>query len=320
MKNRLAAKFGPLSVTYTPRATRNLEKFAIQFAYGHREILLDYMGIDRSNILLGILQHGVSQVGLSADYQFTKINLTPKKGILGRAPHWVYSENTRDHLIANGVKNVEAIGAPWNYLQHERFREGNAHPDGSKMSLIVFPEHLNVNIKEDVTRENLENKIAYWRHLAEGKELTICLFWSEFVNPIWQQVCEEEGIKLVTAGIGDISPAWSPHLSRVNFLHNLSRIMQNNTHCIFEIETSGIFYAISLGLNVGYFPATRPMLDELSKRGHDLLLEKFPEILNQFISAEILMERSGLWLGRNSTRTPEELKSILKIEEFNFEN
>jgi hypothetical protein len=96
--------------------------------------------------------------------------------------------------------------------------------------------------------------------------------------------------------------------------------MQKNTHCIFERETSGIFYAISLGLTVGYFPATRPFLETGSIKMHDLLLEKFPEILNQFVSAEILMERSDLWLGRENTRTPEELKSILKFKEFDFEN
>ena len=319
MNNPIAAKLGPFSLTYTPRATRYLEKYAIQFAYGHREILLDYMGVNRSNILLGILQHGVSQEGLTPDTEFTRMNLAPRQGIFGRAPQWVYSGITRNHLLANGVKNVEAIGAPWNYLEHNKFRTEEIRASSTDSRFIVFPQHQNASVKEEMTREDLQKRITYWRNLSNEQELTICIFWSEFLHPVWQEVCEEEGVKLVTAGIGDTNPAWSPHLSRVDFLHNLSSIMQKNTHCIFERETTGIFYAISLGLTVGYYPASRPFGSESIKR-HDRLLEKFPVILNQFVSAEILMERSDLWLGRENTRTPEELKSILKFKEFDFEN
>lgn len=319
MKNQFAVKLGSLSLTYTPRVTRNLENFAIQFAYGHREILLDFMRVDRSNVLLGVLQHGVTQLGLTADTEFTRDNLAPKIGVFERAPLWVYSEITRNHLIANGIKNVEAIGAPWNYMEHNRYRDNIDPQDNSVSKYIVFPQHRNASIEERVLRDDLKKRIAFWKDLANNQELTICIFWSEFLHPVWQQVCVEEGVRLVTAGIGDTNPRWSPHLSRVEFLHNLSNIMQKNTHCIFERETSGIFYAISLGLTVGYFPNTRPFLNSGSIKMHNLLLAKFPETLNQFVRAENLREISDLWLGRNSIRTPDELKSILKFESSIFE-
>ena len=51
---------GPLSLTFTPSWLRKIEMFKLQFAYGQREILTDYMGLDRSALLLGILQHGFS--------------------------------------------------------------------------------------------------------------------------------------------------------------------------------------------------------------------------------------------------------------------
>jgi len=320
MKNPFVANFGPFSLTITPRVTRNLEKFSIQFAYGHREILLDFMGVDRSNVLLGVLQHGVSQLGLTPDSEFTRSNLAPRIGLFERAPHWVYSEVTRNHLITNGVKNVEAIGAPWNYLEHNKFRDNSLLQSNSDSRFIVFPQHRNASIEEEVSRSDLHNRIAFWKELANNQELTICVFWSEFLNPVWQQVCNEEGVKLFSAGIGDTIPPWSPHLSRVEFLHNLSGILQKHTHSIFERETTAIFYAISLGLDVGYFPTTRPFFDSGSIKMHDLILMKFPEILNQFVCAETLMERSDVWLGRDSIRTPDELKSILKYEVSIFEN
>jgi len=294
---------------------RYLDKFSIQFAYGQREILLDYAGIDRPNILTGILQHGVSQAGLSADWPFTQSNRAPRLNVFHRAPVWVYSENTKKHLQINGIKNVEAIGAPWIYLNHKELIGDTESYRGDQTSYLVFPAHYNQDSKVDFTAEEVRSKIAYWRNLSGDSALTICLYWSEYLSSVWQQVCREEGVKLVTAGIGFTIPLWSTHSFRVEFLHNLSRILQSNTHCIFERESSGLYYAISLGLAVGYFPETRRLVYIDDSQTHERLMAKFPEILNNFINAEVLDERNSIWLGQDSFRSPAELKSILRYEE-----
>jgi len=315
MKNSRSIDLGSLSLSITPNALRYLDKFSIQFSYGQREILLDYVGIDKSNILTGILQHGVSQGGLTADWAFTQNNRAPRINLLQRAPVWVYSENTKRHLKSNGIKNVEAIGATWLYLPHTELAN-DIEPGRSKKSrYLVFPAHYNQDSKIDFTLEEVRSKIAYWRNLSGGNALTICLYWSEYLSSIWQQVCHEEDVNLVTAGIGSTIPSWSSHSFRVEFLHNLSRILQNNTHCIFERESSGLYYALSLGLSVGYFPETRSLVYTNDSQTHDVLMAKFPEILNNFIDAEVLKERNYIWLGNESLRSPEELKSILRYEE-----
>ena len=46
-----------------------------------------------------------------------------------------------------------------------------------------------------------------------------------------------------------------------------------------------------------------------------LLPSKFPEILNDFIDAEVLKERNDVWLGQESFRGPAELESILRYDQ-----
>ena len=315
MKSSRTVDLGSLSLSVTHKSLRHLDKFSIQFAYGQREILLDYAGIDRSNILVGILQHGVSQGGLTSDSPFTENNRAPRLNLLQRAPIWVFSENTKRHLKLNGIKNVEAIGAPWIYLPHNEVANDIALSRSNQPNYLVFPAHFDLRSKVDFTLEEVRSKVAYWRSLSGCNALTICLYWSEYLSSVWHQVCHEEGVNLVTAGIGSTIPLWSPHLSRVEFLYNLSRILQSNTHCIFERDSSSLYYAISLGLSVGYFPITRRLVYLNDCQTHELLLSKFPEILNDFIDAEVLKERNDVWLGQESFRGPAELQSILRYEQ-----
>lgn len=310
-----AIDVGSLSLSITPKWLRLIDKFSIQFAYGQREILLDYAGIDRLNILKGILQHGVSQMGLTAEWPFTQINRAPRLNLFHRAPVWVYSENTKRHLKSNGIRDVEAIGAPWIYLPHSELANRSMSGNSNHPRYLVFPAHFNQDNEVDFTLEEVRSKILFWRNISGGNDLTICLYWTEYLSPVWQQVCQEEGVKVVTAGLGFTMPSWSPHLFRVKFLHNLSKILQSNTHCIFEKESSGLYYAISLGLSVAYFPETRSLEETNESECHEILMKKFPEILNDFVDAKLLNERSDIYLGRESFRSPTELRSILRYEQ-----
>ena len=66
---------------------------------------------------------------------------------------------------------------------------------------------------------------------------------------------------------------------------------------------------------MGYFPITRRLVYLNDCQTHELLLSKFPEILNDFIDAEVLKERNDVWLGQESFRGPAELQSILRYEQ-----
>jgi hypothetical protein len=305
---------GPLNLILKSRSLDHLEKFAIQFAYGHREILLDYMGLERSNIFIGTLQHGVSQLGLTPEFPFTRNNRPPRLGLLHRAPLWVYSESTCAHLKLNGIQNVEAIGAPWNYIAHEDFRKEVQGIKKKEDRYLVLPEHFNFEIKNHITNEQVRSRITHWKRISGGNPITLCLYWTEYLDPVLQRVCFEEGVKVVTAGNGATSPLWSPHPSRINFLHELSQILQKHTHCIVERETSAVYYAISLGLNVGYFPGSYPFRGGADSYYHKLFISRFPKIFNNFIGPENLQTIANEWLGLESVRTPSELMRVLRYE------
>lgn len=317
MKNSRTREFGSVSISINPKAMRQSTKYEIQFAYGQREILLDFVGLERSNILIGILQHGVRQMEITPDYSTYGHSKAPRIHYFGRSHIWVYSEGTKDYLKGCGIKKVEAIGAPWNYLPHNKFRDYSLDLIESQERYIVFPDHGHLNMHVQITKEAVREKILYWRRISGHHNLSVCLYWSEFLIPAWQEVCKEEEVNLLTAGIGFITPAWAPNLLRIEFLHNLSKILQRHTHAIFERDTSGIFYAISLGLTVGYFPQTKPFTElEQVLPAHQTLIMEFPEILEQFVEADNLMSRCHKLLGYESMRTRTELKSILRYEDY----
>ena len=85
--------------------------YSEQFAYGHREILLKYCGIDYSAQLIGNLQHGILGPNEPIDFR------TPR--FLGgfKSKFYVYSQVTESQGRESGFSNVYAIGSPWLYLK-----------------------------------------------------------------------------------------------------------------------------------------------------------------------------------------------------------
>ena len=85
--------------------------FGEQFAYGHREILLKYCGLDFSTQIIGNLQHGVYGYKQKIDFRSPRF--------IGGKPStfWVYSKMYEEIGKSLGHDNVTAIGAPWLYLR-----------------------------------------------------------------------------------------------------------------------------------------------------------------------------------------------------------
>lgn len=303
---------GPWSISYTTRDQRDLEKFSIQFAYGQREILLDYMGLDRSHLFLGIIQHGVLQEGISPLLPVRKEHNMPRNSLLNRSPLWVYSQDSADFLTGMGLKNVTAIGAPWNYLKQLPNFPTTSLNFQLQETYCVFPRHFHTSINIPISRAQIRKKIAYWREIVHGRPITICLYSSEFMDPIWQEVCQEEGIQTLCAGNGMLEPIWAPHRSRLEYLLNLARILSGYSHFIFESMTSGFFYAASMQRTVGYFPGTIFQEEEELVFSENTIIDRvFPEAINEFVDPAILSDRVNSYLGLNSMRSSDELRQIL---------
>jgi hypothetical protein len=286
-----------------------INKFSIQFYYGHREILLNYSKLDPTCLLIGIVQHGVGPAEtLSSDWP------TPRYRSLKRSSQWVYSKVVAADLVAEGARNVTAIGSPWLYSKRLDQYQSKAQP--SKLKFIVFPRHYSFSYLSKVTSADILEKIKGWKIIAGSAELEICLYWTEFMNPMWQKIAREEGITLVCAGVSQSIPDWSPTDVRVNFYRNLRQIIEPATHCIFESFTSAVFYAKDLGKNVGIFHS-RSSLGEMNRelgfqKENDWLLRNIPGIFNTFDDTPVLESLTRELLGYEELLSPENLARALR--------
>ena len=299
---------GPLSLTLTPSWLQKIEMFKVQFAYGQREILTDYIGLDRTTLLLGILQHGFSYQDDPAD------TITPRLGNFKRSPLWVYSENRASALRHQGYKNVTAVGAPWLYLPPiSATPNKNAKGD----SFIVFPIHTSLSVDVSPSENEIKSKIRYWKSLAGNSHLTICLYWSDYLEWSWRRIAEAEGVKVTFVGLGETVPAWSEHSARIDFLANLRTLLQQHSHAIFETFTSGMVYAISAGLTVGYFPQTQTEYEsrlQAHLEGDHWMAKQIPGVVGEFVEANALVDLNNEMLGVESFCTPDRLRELLVYE------
>ena len=299
---------GPLSCVYTPNWLNKIEKFRVQFAYGQREILLDYAGLDRSTLLMGILQHGFSYQDDEADC------ITPRLRNFRRSPLWVYSAKREDSLRGKGYKNVKAIGAPWLYLPPASITP-SIQTKGD--SIVVFPIHTSLSVNVSPSDSDIRRKIRYWKSLSASCPLTICLYWSDYLEWGWRRIAIEEGVGITVVGVGELNPVWSPHSTRIDFLTNLRSLLGGYSHAIFETFSSGMIYAISGGLSVGYFPQTQTDYEsrlQAHVEGHRWMTTQIPGVIGEFVDANTLSDRSNEMLGVESFCTPDELKELLLYE------
>ena len=270
--------------------------------------------MDATSLLTGIIQHGVGPAfTLYSDWP------TPRVNFIGRSPLWVYSRVAAKELSSKGVRNVTAIGSPW--LYSKILDSYNISLEKNRLKYLIFPQHHPYSAAKN-TLENTYSKIRYWRSITGSADLEICLFWSEFIDPIWQIVARRENISLKCAGRPNSSLAssygWSQSDARVHYYRNLREIMAPVTHCIFESFTSAMFYASDLGKSIGFFPtdsrvevATRTRYTE---NEYLWLTKNIPEIFNTCETSSTLAAISYELLGYDDLLSSIRLSEVLSYQ------
>jgi len=280
-------------------------KFGMQFAYGHREILLRAMDLDFSHAFPVVLQHGVyTPMG-----RIQKgVALPPRKTFKDRFRFISFSQTDADHAKSYGVKDVVAIGSPWLYVPEKERAV-------IKDSIGFFPVHHHAT--KDYPGSSLNDifkRIGLVRNRFPGMKLTVFLYFSEFLRPEWHEASIAEDFELFCAGLPLGNPIFTSHTSRVDFYKNLKRKLMTMEVCAFESYTSAIFYAGSLNkpaaitksfmtdFRIKEDPFEEVLLDEV------LRLSKF----DNFIESIELRDFSLLCLGQEELKSSKELFSILE--------
>lgn len=302
------------------KLSHSFEIFTDQFVYGHREILLNYAELPSNSILLGKLQHGATPINYD-------INFNSPKFRGNRSPFWVFMKESEIAAHKSGHHNVKAIGAPWLYLISLLENNEKKH-DLPSSKFLIMPEHSTVNYINRTSAKIKNKRAKFFRDLVGNNLSTVCLHWNDFLDTETRQAFIDLGFKVTCVGTGFNLTPWSPGGDRVRFLPNLRNLLETHTHWVGESFNTSMFYAMSMGLNIGIF-VDNPNYFEMGKSGyaisdghflkiHNLYLEELGSTmkssLNDFNKND---EHGEIWkkyLGNSNILDPTELASILSYE------
>ena len=248
-------------------STSNLIYFEEQFMYGHREALLHYCGqqsinLSNTSILQGSIDHGFA-------YQENIWKLRNRN--LTRAKRYVWNER---HKLAYGADDsVVTTGSPWLYLLSAL----GITPENITQKLkkepnkvVVFPGHnVETYFKYDI--QNLSQHFLPF--IPENSNVTVCLFWTDFCDPAIRRSFTDLGWAVESMGyVPRLPTPDSTQGGRQNFLLELFSLLSTAELFLTDNASTGLFYAMSLNLEVMYIPS--------------LELQKYESVANSLIGLD----------------------------------
>ncbi|MDP4013850.1 MAG: hypothetical protein U0990_02515 [Candidatus Nanopelagicales bacterium] len=229
-----------------------IDCYSEQFAYGHRELILQAAGYDMSCLILGRIPHG----------GWTRAETIPQRKVLDpiarELPQWMWNEAWVQSARAAGARKVIAIGAPWLYLLRMRNRstiwetgsvQANNSLAGSGRTLL-FPVH---SCEDDViTFASMPRKVA---DLFDPSRTTVCLAWQDFLCRETRLGFESHGFAVECAGYRGTSHApGSTAGDRTRVLPNVLALIEAHDLVIADAVSTALIYAASLGKLVQVIP------------------------------------------------------------------
>lgn len=300
-------------------SAERLKQYQEQFAYGHREILLDYADLSRELIFKALIPHGkiTSHALDPIRPHFDLIDGTEMLQLLWR-------DDACKEAFEVGVKRVSSIGAPFLYTLANLGQPIQKTKENIRDLSVKF--NWKTNNQEDFLKS--QNKIAYlpmhsWEgdvHLhhvskdsvlrrVDPKRVIVCLGFLDFCDPSVRRVYEDCGWNLTCAGIRDSMIPSSPAGGREKFLYELANIFSDVDVVVSNEFTTGLFYACALGKDVGVIHESKDYEFEYSSWGS---AKHFREIL-------ALQEMTYPWLWGNKS-APEnielDIRTALGIKSF----
>jgi hypothetical protein len=291
------------------------EMFADQFVYGHREILLKYSGLDYSNQIIGVLQHGIYFPGEELDF------LTPRFIGGRKTKRYVFSKKYQQIALSLGHKNVYPIGAPWLYLKLGLDSTQTFLPP-EKKSVLIMPSHSQTALPDNTSTKAKLGRAKLFRDAIGPMDATVCLHPVDFLDPNARMAFTEYGFEVTCIG-GTPGLAWSPSGGRVTALSYLYKLMKQHTHYLTDTVGTSLFYAINIGMRVGIFPEIRNLVnyspleagvykdEETKQLDYDFGIGHFANAINQFTPSSEFIEITNQMLGADCLLGPMELKEVL---------
>lgn len=220
-------------------------QLAEQFAYGHREVILDHLGLPRSLIIYGQLQHG-----FVVDPEQLNLLSWRKRRRDGRLHKlYLWSEETVNRLKKEGHKSVFSVASPWACVAHKAKRDETTVRQGST---LYFPSHSFHGAP--FLHESLDFLMKRIQDSFNAREILVCLYWLDFINPTVRGAYESLGLETTCLGYRGSSAGDFPWVNiggREKFLHMLLKTIQEADLVVFDEVSTAFWAACSLGKKVG---------------------------------------------------------------------
>lgn len=298
-------KLGFDSLTLSQFESNFFRILGIQFSYGQREILLKAMNENFNKAFQVVLQHGAYTPSAVIEYG---VAYTSKRNLKSRYRFVSFSKHDEDKVRDYGIKDVVSIGAPWLYL--------DAAPGTVTSNTIgFFPAHHSSHYNyPGSTVSAIRQRINLVKSQFPGMQITVFLYFSEFLMREWHEASESAGFDLFCAGLPNNEPVFAPHPSRISFLPQLKKKLSEMELCAFESYSTAILYAGSLGKTaaliktpVSEFRIKEDPLEEI------MLNDVFrPGKNSQFVDGHYLKDFSLRCLGQEQVKNVEQLFAILE--------
>jgi len=291
-----------------------------QYAYGHREILLRYIGVDNTHLIQGRLQHGLWPEHYNESY-LTHLTWS------GFAPFYVFSKAREQEAHRKKYFHVKAIGAPWFYMK--RNNKINIQNNSKRRGVLIMPEHSSVNYIDQSTLRDKIYRASCFRKIVGTTKATVCLHFQDFLDPATRFAFEKFDFNVTCVGSGINITPWSPSGNRINFLKTLSELMNDHKYFMTDTFATPVMYAIDMEMEIGIFPDLRKLL-KLGHKGANSIKDpllinhriyiahlkktSLKNSINNFIFKNDYNELLDHYLGKSLVLSRDEARRIIKVK------
>jgi hypothetical protein len=306
-----------------------LNQYSEQLAYGHREIIVEYLALPKEAYFSAVLTHGkILPHIIDPIFKLIGRDEKPLLQILWR------SDAEREAEL-NGIRNVKSIGATglyalsnighgidksisnienfaYNYFWGKSTEELLNYFQDKK--ILVMPFH---SWDGDVIEHDTQ-KIEFLKAL-DPTNVRICLGYLDFCDPKVRRLYSQFGWETLCAGVRASKAFASPAGGRVGFLYELFKIFDWADIIVGDELTTGMFYSVCMGKKIGLFPGdfsiklkySKWQTDEQSMRTQNRVRELYPWLIGVGVEPSKIFDDICSALGTNKFKAPNDLIDIL---------
>jgi hypothetical protein len=258
--------------------------------YGHGEVLRAAAGIeDPERPLWGHVQHGW-QLGTG---------LNDRRRLVPWLPKLVWNETNRLLATWDGITRVEAIGAPFLYLDRMHAVDEVPSAPPGVLPTIAYPFHG----WERAGTTSSHDRLARDLRVHEGGPITVCLYWMEHDQPAIRRAYENAGHRVICNG----------RREDPGFLRRQREELRRNRRVVTNRPSSALWYGMWIGLEAEVLGGAAQLEGDRTIGLEALHRRRWPELFRGTVGATKGRDLAAAELGAAHVRAPDELAALLSL-------